>query len=319
MNKVRHKSRAMCLLSLLAGAILAASCGAPASGPGSNGDGGQQLQVVATTSIVADVVRQVGGDRIALTTLMGPGIDPHSYVPAPADVAALHDADLIVANGAGLEADLENVLQSAGGQATLVELSDGLDLRPAAGGEPAKEGGDDHGDFDPHVWFSVPNVIRWVDRIAASLSQADPEGADQYQANAAAYSAELEELDAWVRAQVDTIPPAHRKLVTNHATFGYFADTYGLEQVGTIYPISPAAEPSAQDIAALQDAIRHYGVPAVFTESTVNPRLAEQVAADTGIRLVPLYTDSLAGPGSGAESYLEMMRYDVAAIVEALR
>jgi ABC-type Zn uptake system ZnuABC Zn-binding protein ZnuA len=147
----------------------------------------------------------------------------------------------------------------------------------------------------------------------------DPTNAAAYGVNADTYTRELEALDAWVVQQIATVPENNRKLVTNHPAFGYFASRYGLKQVGTVYPVSPAAEPSAQDIAALQDAIRGHGVPAVFAESTVNPKLAQQVAEDTGVKLVPLYSGSLGGPGSGAASYLELMRYDVTAIVEALQ
>jgi ABC-type Zn uptake system ZnuABC Zn-binding protein ZnuA len=177
----------------------------------------------------------------------------------------------------------------------------------------------DHGAVDPHVWFDVQNVLHWVGTIEATLSTLDPDNAEVYHENAHEYSHELEDLDAWVQKQVDQIPESNRKLVTNHPVFGYLAERYGLEQVGAVYPISPSAEPSAQDIAALVDAIRKYGVPAVFAESTVNPKLAEQVAADTGVSLVPLYTGSLGEPGSGAETYILLIRYDVEAIVDALK
>ncbi|MDD3826715.1 MAG: metal ABC transporter substrate-binding protein [Anaerolineae bacterium] len=279
---------------------------------------GEKLQVVATTNIVGDVVGRVGGDRIGLLTLMGIGVDPHSYVPAPSEVAAIHDADLVFLNGGGLEDGLENVLESAGGEAPRVEISQGIQFRPAEGEAHAGED-DDHGEVDAHVWFSVPNVIQWVENARQALSLRDPGNADAYRANAEAYTRELEELDAWIQAQVESIPVENRKLVTNHASFAYLADRYGLEQVGTVYPFNPSAEPSARAIAALQEIIQRYGVPAIFTESTVNVKLAEQVAADTGVRLVSLYTGSLGGPGSGAETYVELMRYDVTAIVEALR
>jgi ABC-type Zn uptake system ZnuABC Zn-binding protein ZnuA len=130
---------------------------------------------------------------------------------------------------------------------------------------------------------------------------------------------ELEELDAWVQEQVTQIPEANRKLVTDHPSFGYYAQRYGLEQLGAVFPLSPSSEPSAQDIAALEDAILEHGVPAVFSESTVNPRLIRQVAEDTGVKLVPLYTGSLGEPGSGAETYVLLIRYDTEAIVDALR
>ena len=279
---------------------------------------GRKLQVVATTNILSDVVHTVGGDRIVLTTLMGVGVDPHSYVPTPADVAALHDADVVFASGAGLEANLEATLESAGGDAAAIYVSQGLELRPTPGGS-AQEGEHSHREVDPHVWFSVPNVIRWVEAIEGTLSILDPANKEAYQANAEAYVADLEALDAWVLTQVATIPETQRKLVTSHPVFGYFAERYSLEQLGAVYPVSPSSEPSAQDIAALEQAIRSYGVPAVFAESTVNPKLAEQVAEDTGVRLVPLYSGSLGGPGSGVESYAELMRYNVKAIVEALK
>ncbi len=280
---------------------------------------GEKLQVVATTTIVADVVKNVGGDQIDLTTLLGVGMDPHTYVPTPSDAAAVHDAHILFANGAGLEANLDKMLDSAGGQAVRIYLADGLELQPAAEEHEPGEANHDHSEGDPHVWFDVQNVIHWVGIIEQALSTLDPANAAIYHRQAEAYAKELKELDAWIVEQVATIPVGNRKLVTNHPAFGYFAARYGLEQVGAVYPISPSAEPSAQEIAALEKAIGQYSVPAVFSESTVNPRLAQQVAQDTGIRLVPLYTGSLGEPGSGAETYIKLMRYDVQAIVEALK
>ncbi len=282
---------------------------------------GEKLRVVATTNIVGDVVRQVGGDRINLTVLMGIGVDPHSYVPAPSDTAALHDAELAFANGAGLEADLEEMFTSAGGLGVHVEVSHGLDLLPAPVHEETKpaDGEPDHGDVDPHVWFSVPSVLHWVDNIEAALSARDPGNTGYYEARAQSYRRDLEALDDWIQEQVAQVPEAKRQLVTNHPVFGYFAQRYGFEQLAAVYPFSPSSEPSARDIARLQDAIQQYDVPAIFAESTVNPRLARQLAEDTGTQVVPLYTGSLGEPGSGAATYVEMMRYDVRAIVEALK
>jgi len=282
---------------------------------------GAKLQVVATTNILGDVVAQIGGEQIALTTLMEAGIDPHSYVPTPADTAAIHDAHVVFANGAGLESDLQKVFESAGGDAIRIHVSD--DLAHRLSGDLFEEAGQEHGHNDenlnPHTWFDVQNVIQWVKTIEQTLSALDPANTATYRANAAAYTAELEQLDAWVEEQVATIPQANRKLVTNHPAFGYLANRYGLEQVGAVYPISPSAEPSARDIAALEDAIRQHGVPAVFTESTVNPKLAQQVAQDTGVALVALYSGSLGEPGSGVESYVALIRYDVKTIVDALK
>jgi manganese/iron transport system substrate-binding protein len=316
-------------MAFVAALLLVSACGptTPQAEPDASAlaavelDAGEKLGVVATTNIVADVIGQVGGDHIELTTLMKVGIDPHSYVPRPADTAAIHDAHVVFANGAGLEADLEEVFRSAGGDAVEIQLSEGIELQKAR--DPGEKASDEHGHeegvLDPHVWFDVKNVIHWVEMIEQTLSSLDPANASAYRANALEYTQQLDELDAWVADQVATIPEAHRRLVTNHPSFGYLASRYGLEQVGAVYPLSPASEPSAQDIAALQDAIREYGVPAVFTESTVNPKLAQQVAEDTGVRLVALYSGSLGGPGSGAESYIDLIRFDVSAIVNALR
>jgi manganese/iron transport system substrate-binding protein len=277
---------------------------------------GEKLRVVATTNIVGDVVGQIGGDRIALTTLMGIGVDPHSYVPTPTDSAAVHDAHVVLSNGLDLEPFLPKMLEGAGGRAVNIRLADRLDV-----GMADPQGGETAGglETEPHVWFDVQNVIQWVGTIQEVLSVLDPANAEAYSANATAYTKELEDLDAWIVREVATLPADRRKLVTNHLAFGSFARRYGFQQIGAIYPISPSSEPSARDIAALEDAILKYGVPAVFTETTVNDRLAEQVAQDTGIHLVQLYTGSLGGPGSGAESYTEMMRYDVTAIVDALK
>jgi zinc/manganese transport system substrate-binding protein len=290
--------------------------------------------VVATTNIVGDVVAQVGGDQIELTTLMGVGVDPHSYVPNPSDTAAIHDAHVVFASGAGLETNLEEMLQAAGGSAVHVSLSDQLELRalddehdpqPSANRESPEEEGSvgldhdhDHSDVDPHVWFSVPNVIQWVETIEGTLSATDPENAESYLANAEQYTRTLVELDAWVKERVSTIPQANRKLVTSHRTFGYFAECYGLEQIGAVYPVNPSSDPSAQEIAELEDAIRSHGASAILVESTVNPKLADQVARDTGVAPVPLFTGSLGGPGTGVESYVDLIRFDTDAIVRAL-
>jgi manganese/iron transport system substrate-binding protein len=328
----RKPWRVMLWLAVVAGVLgTAGACGGPApnvsQAPGQQGSApetarlepvslaaGEKLKVVATTNIVGDIVHNVGGDQIQLTTLMGIGVDPHEYVPVPADSAAIHDAHVAFANGAGLEANLAVVLDNAGGQALRVQLTDGLQLRKLQGGSTTENQAGE----DPHVWFDVHNVVLWVDTIEQTLSALDPANAESYKANAQAYQRQLEDLDAWIVGQVATIPEANRKLVTDHPAFGYFADRYGLQQVGAVYPISPSSEPSAQDIAALEDAIRQYQVPAVFSESTVNPKLAEQVAQDTGVEVITLYTGSLGGPGSGAESYIELMRFDVNAIVAAL-
>ena len=300
---------------------------------------GERLRIVATTSIVADVVRNVGGERIDLTTLIPLGTDPHTFQPTPQDAAAVADAHVVFANGAGLEAFLADLLKSAGEGVAVVPVSYGVELRRFEGGAPgtgaaswwgaavgravgggAAHEGEGEGGFDPHTWFDPNNVIVWTHNVERALSALDPGHAGVYEANAQAYSTSLQELDGWIRAQVAGVPEENRKLVTDHASFSYFAHQYGFEQVGTVFPgYSTLAQPAARDLAALEDAIREFGVKAVFVGNTVNPALAEQVAQDTGTRVVFLYTGSLSAPGGPAGDYLSFMRYDVGAVVEALR
>lgn len=275
---------------------------------------GERIGVVATTNILGDIVSQIGGDQIEMTVLMGIGEDPHSYLPTPSDFAAIHDAHVIFAVGAGLELELEEMFSSAGGEAVKIKVSDGVELR--------MEEQEDHqypNGADPHVWFSVPNVIIWAQNIQETLMKLDMQNSQYFEQNALVYIQELEELDTWIFEQVDQVPEENRLLVTNHPVFGYFSDRYGFKQTGAIYPLSPSSEPSAQDIALLEDMIRKYDISAIFTESTVNPKLAEQVAQDTGVRLVYLFTGSLGEPGSRVESYIKLIRFDVNAIVESLK
>lgn len=289
-------------------------------------DPGEKLRVVATTNIVADVVQQVGGEQIALVTLMPLGTDPHTFEPTPQDIAAVVDAHALFVNGAGLELFLEDLLESAAAADRTVPLSAGLTLLQSATGQAQEEAGHQEGhehregEYDPHVWFNVENVIHWTHHIEQALVALDPARAAIYQANAAAYVEELQALNAWIEEQVAQVPATNRKLVTDHTAFTYFADRYGFEQIGAIFPgYSTLSEPSARELAALEQAIEQYEIPAVFVGRTVNPGTARQVAEDTDVDLVFLYTGSLSEAGGPADSYLDMMRYDVEAIVEALR
>jgi len=283
---------------------------------------GEKLRVLATTSLVADVVRQVGGERLELHTLVPLGADPHAFVPAPQDAAAVANAQVIFINGAGLETFMGPLLESAGAETPVVSVSYGIPLLQGADDDIAEgtEGAHSHEEGDPHTWFSPRNVKVWVQNIERALSALDPASADFYAANAAAYTRELEALDLWIQEQVAQIPPANRKLVTDHTVFTYFAAAYGFEQVGAIFPgYSTLAAPSAQELARLEDAIRQFAVPAIFVGLTVNPAVAEQVAQDTGVRMVMVYHGSLSEAGGPADSYLKFMRYNVNAIVGALR
>ncbi len=280
------------------------------------------LNVVATTTIVGDVVKNVGGQIINLTILLPPGTDPHSYEPTPQDLARIADANLIFINGAGLETFMERLLTNSGTQAEVVPVSAGIVLREATEHEAGEhqeldahltEGG------DPHTWTDPNNVQIWVDQIVSALSQQDPANQATYQQNADVYSRELADLDQWIRQQVANIPKNNRQLVTDHELFGYFAERYGFNQIGTVIPgYSTAAQPSAQEIAALEDSIRSLGVRALFVGNSVNPALEERIASDTNTRLVFLYTGSLSDPGGPAGTYIDYIRYNVNAIVEAL-
>lgn len=274
-----------------------------------------KLRVVATTTIIGDVVKNIGGDGIELTVLMPPGGDPHSYEPAPRDIARVADAQVIFVNGADLEESLLRTIQSAGEGAQLISLSEGIELiQPVSQADPEHSGG------DPHVWTDPTLVKIWADKIAQVLSERDPANAALYQSNARNYTQKLDELDSWIQEQVSQISPEKRRLVTDHQSFAYFARRYGFEQVGAVIPAySTLAEPSAQELAQLEDAIRRLGVSAIFVGATVNPSLAERVGRDTGTRLVRLYTGSLSQPDGEAGTYLDYMRYNVNAIVSALK
>lgn len=312
-------------LLILAGWLITA-CGHASSPVISEED----LQIVASTSLVGDVARQVAGENASLVVLIPPGSDPHTFDPRPQDIAALNKADVVFMNGLGLEEALESALDS-NVQGILAHLSDGVEVldfdikdqhQDETDAESLSQEGEDptHASGDPHTWMDPNNVIVWTQNIAFALSQADPENASLYQENAKAYIARLQELDGWIVEQVSQIPPEHRKLVTDHASFGYFADRYGFEQVGLVIPsLSTNASPSAQELAALVDAIREQGVPAVFVGETANPALTEQVAAESGAQVVFVYTGSLGKPGGEAASYLDFMRYNVNAIVNALK
>jgi ABC-type Zn uptake system ZnuABC Zn-binding protein ZnuA len=279
---------------------------------------GERLRVLATTSIVADVVAAVGGSRIEVSALVPPGVDPHAFEPTPQDVRSVADAQVVFENGLGLEAFLGDLVQSAGTGAPVVSVSGGIEPLPA--GNPAADGEvAARAEWDPHVWLDPQNVILWTKVIEATLTALDPPGAADYARAAEDYRLELQALDTEVEAQLAAIPEGQRRLVTDHEEFAYFARRYGFEIVGAVIPApSAAAETSARELAALEDAIRTTGVRAVFVSSVVTPALARQVAEDTGIQLVTLYTHSLSGSSGPAPSYLALMRLNARLIAEAL-
>ncbi len=280
---------------------------------------GGPLKVLAVETFLADIAQNVAGERLTVEALIPEGMDPHAFEPTPQDVAKVAEADVVIINGAGLEAFLGSLLESAGGNPLVIEASAGLDPRGVHEDEGEEDDeGHHHHESDPHFWLDPHNVIRYVENIRVGLAQADPEGADTYAANAEAYIAQLRELDTWIVGQVQQIPPERRLLVTNHESLGYFADRYGFRIVGTVLPgVSTGAAPSAQQVADLVERIRATDAKAIFLETGANPQLAEQIADETGVKVVTgLYTHST---GSGASTYIEMMRHNVQAIVGALK
>lgn len=289
----------------------------------------EPLRIVTTFSVLGDLVANVAGDAVEHTVLVGPDADAHNYEPSPADVVILGDAQLIFENGLEFETWLSSLVASSGSDATRIVVSDGVEALPASEGEheaeetEEHEGEDEveHGEFDPHIWHDVQNAIFITETVRAALAEADPANAETYRANAEAYTAELEDLDAYIEAQVATLPEDRRKLVTSHDTFGYFAERYGFEVIGTVIPSvsTEAADPAAGELATLVNEIQAAGVPVIFAENVTNPSLLEQVASSAGVAVAPpLYTDALGSPGSAGDTYLGMMRYNVDTIVQAL-
>lgn len=282
---------------------------------------GDRLRVVATTSVIGDVVSQVGREAIELTVLMEPGQDPHSFEPSAGDLTAAAEADVIFVNGwdleEGLVADLENVAQSV----PLVPIA--ANIRPLAFGEHQDETESNHPSADPHTWLDPHLVRQWVENAEQVLAGLDPARAEEYAGNASACQAELEALIAYYDEKMTQIPPGRRKLVTNHDSLGYFAQAYDFEVVGTVVPAaSTLAEPSASDLAELLEAMKTEGICTLFVETTANEQLAETVASELAgcenVQVVTLYTGALGPAGSGADSYLGMMRANIDAIADGL-
>ena len=268
--------------------------------------------VLATTTLVGDVAAKISGDLIEVRVLLPADSDPHSFQPSPQDLVAIEQAQLVLVNGFGLEEFLGGMIEDTASVDKIVEVSQGV--------TPIyfEEDIDEHG-VDPHVWMAPLNVMVWAENIAEALSRLDPSHAAEFQENARAYQQELEALHAWGENQFKLVPEEQRLLVADHETFNYLAHAYGLEVVGALTGFSSLAEFSAQEMAALEDAIRALGVPAIFVSNTVPPGLAERVAEDTGVQVVRVYTGSLSAVDGPAGSYLEMMRYTISLMVEALR
>ena len=265
-----------------------------------------RLNVVASFSILGDLVQNVGGDRVSVTTLVGPDGDVHVYTPAPTDAKKIADAKLLVINGLGLEGWLPRLLQASGGKASIITASRGI--VPLQAGSVA----------DPHAWQSVANAKIYVGNIRDALISADPADAAVFRANAQAYGVKLDALDREVREAVARIPPARRKVISTHNAFAYFAAAYGIEFIAPL-GVSTESEPSARDIAAIITHIRTEKIPAVFLENISDPRLIRQISAETGAKVGgTLFSDSLTGEKGDAPTYIELVRHNIKTLTGAL-
>ncbi len=290
--------------------VLMVACGAPAT-PGPTTGGSQPINVVTTSTVFADLVARVGGDRVRATSLVPKGTDVHTYHATPADLRAVTTADLFVMNGLGLDDWLEETKRSASSGAPILRLG------PAAAPEVKLLPGESESTRNPHLWMDVASAGLYARSIADALAAADPAHAAEIAQTSTAYLRRLDDLEAWVRDQIATVPVEDRKIVLFHDALPYFARAYGLTIVGFAVE-APGQDPSAGEIAALVDAIRASGVKAIFSEDQFPTSLIDQIALETGARVVAsLYTDSLGD--DPVTSYEAMIRWDVTHIVEALR
>jgi zinc/manganese transport system substrate-binding protein len=339
------------LAALLAACATPVSTAAPKSVDAPASQQAGKLRVVATFSVLGDVVRNVGGDLIELKVLVGPDSDAHDFDPAPSDARSVRDAQVIVENGVEFETWMDALYATSKSTAVRVVASDGVTLREAAedahgdehtgeeksvspdaanaekkdvhANEKTGEGAiNAHGEHDPHVWQDVRNVIKMVGTVEVALSKADAANAAGYRANAAAYVAKLEALDKELVALFEALPQDRRKMVTSHDALAYFGGRYGVEIVGSVIGSvsTESGEPSAQDFARLVDAIKRENARAIFVENIGNTKLVERVAEETGLSFgEELYTDALGAPGTPGADYIGMMRHNGKAISSALR
>ena len=302
--KVRFGLTRSTIALAVAATLLVSACGSAAGSP----SGGAMVKVVATTTVFADIVRNVAGDRATVISIIPAGAGPEDYEPKPDDARKLADADLIVSNGVGLDDFLDPLIDAAGeGAAARLVLGDGIPTI-AVDGEP-----------NPHFWLD-PNLVatHYVPAISAALAKVDPSGATAFTTNASAYVAKIEAMDAANKVKIDTIPAANRKLVTFHDAFPYFAAHYGFDVIGVILA-NVGQEPTASELAALVEKVRAAHVKAVFSEAQFSPELAKTLAEEAGITTVvtTLFNDTIGPPPT--DTYLKMMEWNVNEIVQALR
>jgi len=273
----------------------------------------EKLPVVASFSILGDIVQNVGGDRVAVKSLVRPNGDAHVYSPSPADAKTLADAKVVFTNGLGFEGWIGRLIKSSNTRAPNVVAAKGVKPRKLV-----EAGGPSHGDGDPHAWQSVPNVKLYVANVRDGLIAADPVGKAIYEANAASYLAKLDALDREVRDMVAKIPPERRKIITTHDAFGYFKDAYGVEFIAP-QGVSTESEASARDVARIIQQIRKQKIPAVFLENISDPRLLKRIADETGAKMGgTLYSDALTDEKGDAPTYIDLIRHNIRTLGAAL-
>ena len=293
----------------------------------------QKLPVVASFSILGDFVKQVGGDRVAVTTIVGPNGDAHVYQPTPADAKAVAAAKVVFVNGLGFEGWMDRLVKASGSKAELVVATKGITPRTRTASEPqededekpkgkdkhAKEEHDhDHGGIDPHAWQSIANAKVYVANVRDGLIAADPDGRDAYTANAAAYTAKLDALETEVKAALARIPAEQRRIITSHDAFGYFGEAYGVVLVAP-EGVSTESEASAKDVARIIRQIKAQKIPAVFVENITDPRLTQRIAKESGAKVGgELYSDALSDDKGPASTYIDMMHSNVRELSAAL-
>jgi len=270
----------------------------------------QARSLVASFSVLADLCRNVGGDRIAVTSLVGPNGDAHVYQPSPADGKSLAAATLVAVNGLGLEGWMDRLIKASGSKAPVIVATKGIKLRQMVE--------DGHRKLDPHAWQSVDNAKIYVTNIEAGLASADPDGASIYAANAKAYQSKLDILEAEVKTAIQAIPKDRRRIITTHDAFGYFGAAYDFQFIAP-QGVSTEAEPSARDVAKIIRQIKAEKIPAVFLENVTDARMMQTIARESGAVIGgTLFSDALSPPDGPAATYLDMMRHNVKQLSKAL-
>ena len=302
-------SKASLMIALVLGVTLLGAC----SGKPLAQSQPTNLNVLATESFLGDIAQNIAGNRIKVDTLLPVTVDPHEYVLRPQDFTRLEQSQVLIVNGLGYETWMQKALDGIAGKRLVIVSTAGLTPNPDPSGQ--------HSEGDPHMWMDPLKTIHYVEQIRDGLSQADPAGKTIYTRNATAYIAELQSLDLWIRNQVSQLPPVKRLLVTNHDALGYFAKAYDFKVIGTVIPsVTTEASVSAQQLAALIDTIKKSGAPAIFLDIGENRNLAEQIALETGTKVITdLYVESTSGPNGPAPTYIDMIKFDVTTIIAALK